>query len=484
MQNDLERLIGESALVAVLPEAYAHYRRPVQGALGLFIESLEPSMRASVMQQQAMLPRSAGAGQRLALLARSCPALHKLGQSLARDRRLAVDFRNWLQQLESFAPTVAIEVLRNELVRELGPLERLGVTLLPPALAEASVAVVVPFQWAQDVGDRQGVFKVLKPGIADRLAFELELLEKVGTYLDERCGEFGIPRIDYRETFDQISEKLHNEVRFDLEQQHLAMAADFYAGDSAVRIPARYPFCTPHITAMERIRGRKVTDHTLRGFSKLQLAERVIHALIARPVLSRMPEAFFHADPHAGNLFLADDGRLAILDWSLVGRLGERQRAVMVQILLAALTLDAKAVVRILLDLNISRRCSRPALESAVGTWLDRIRHFQMPGFTWLMGMLDDAVQRAGLGLEADLVLFRKTLHALEGVLTDIGAPPSTADVVLVRDFIIQLVREWPLRWINPFFSRSFATRLSSADLLGLALTSPQVAARYWAPGG
>ena len=43
----------------------------------------------------------------------------------------------------------------------------------------------------------------------------------------------------------------------------------------------------------------------------------------------------FHGDPHAGNLFLTDENRLAILDWSLVGSLGERDVMAIVQILLA-----------------------------------------------------------------------------------------------------------------------------------------------------
>ena len=75
--------------------------------------------------------------------------------------------------------------------RELGPLERLGIRLVPPAIAEASVAVVIPFDARpQEDGHnckRRGVFKVLKPGIEERLDLELDLLGRVGSHLDERC---------------------------------------------------------------------------------------------------------------------------------------------------------------------------------------------------------------------------------------------------------------------------------------------------------
>ncbi len=482
MTGGWELLIGDAALMSVLPEEYAHYRRPIQGALGRFVELLPPVHRMAILHQQAGLPPSASAAQRLSLLARSCPSIHKLGQSLARDRRLSAELRSYLQQLDSFPPAVDVEFVRGELVHELGPLEGLGVTLLPPALAEASVAVVVPFGWARPQGgSRQGVFKLLKPGIAERLEHELAILEQVGAYLDQRCQDFGIAPIDYQGTFEQVRDKLRNEARPDLEQRHLALAADFYSTDAKVHIPTLFPFCTPRVTAMERIWGRKVTDHALTGYPRRQLAEQVIDALIARPVLSRSSKSFFHADPHAGNLMLTDEGRLAVLDWSLLGWLGDRERTAMVQILLGALTLEAPKITAQLLDLDTSGRPRGDALNAVVHAWLKRLGPFRTPGFSWLTGLLDAAVRQAGLGLAADLLLFRKSLHSIEGVTADIGVRREAVDQVLLRRFLVQLTGEWPLRWLRPPFSRAYGTRLSSADLLGSALKLPMALGRYWA---
>jgi hypothetical protein len=80
------------------------------------------------------------------------------------------------------------------------------------------------------------------------------------------------------------------------------------------------------------------------------------------------------------------------------------------------------------------------------------------------------------------MMLFRKTLHLLEGVVADIGAPPDAADQVLMREFMFQLAREWPRRWIEPLSSRAYATRLSSADLLSFMLTLPITLGRYLSP--
>src|SRR5262245_16247687 len=137
-------LIDESALASVLPDEYARFQRPLSGALAVFLGGLPPARQAAILAEQAALPAAARAPQRLAELARSCPALHKLGQVLARDRRLSPELRRHLQGLESLPPSTPLATIEGTLAREVGPLERVGVTLVPPALAEASVAGVIP----------------------------------------------------------------------------------------------------------------------------------------------------------------------------------------------------------------------------------------------------------------------------------------------------------------------------------------------------
>jgi ubiquinone biosynthesis protein len=477
-------LIDEAALASVLPDAQAHFRRPIAGALAVFLEGLPAAHQEAILTEQALLCSTAPPAERLAALARSCPALHKLGQILARDRRLSPELRQHLQELESLPPSIPFETIRGTLTQELGPLERLGVTLVPPALAEASVAVVVPFQYDQvPEGEerREGVFKVLKPGIEERLEQELELFEGVGSYLDQRCDEFRIPHLDYRESFEQVRDKLRHEVRLDLEQGHLALARAVYAGEPRVQIPALLDPCTLRVTAMERVVGGKVTAHGLDSeWDQRRLAGLVVEALIARPIFSRASQALFHGDPHAGNLFLTRDHRLAVLDWSLVGSLGERERIALVQVLLGAMTYHPEQIVTTLAALAERRRVDRSALESVVHAWLGRIRQGQLPGFTWLMGLLDEAVQTARLRVGADLLLFRKTLHTLEGVVADIGAADNPIDGVLLGEFLHHLAVEWPQRWLALPHSHAFATRLSNADLAQWVLTLPWAVTRLW----
>ena len=271
---------------------------------------------------------------RLTILARACPVLHKLGQVLARDRRLDPGLREQLQRLESMPPRVPIHVLREQIEQELGPLERLGLSLEPEALAEASVAVVVPFSYrdgADDgAGTGRGVFKVIKPGVEERLGQDLALLEDVGAFLDERCAVLRDPvRWITRTPLLKCGRCLGQEVQLDGEQRHLAAAHAAYAGlEAMVQVPRLLPWSSPRVTAMERIDGRKVTERRGKPVHRRRAGwrGRIVESLIAHPLWSTAPGALFHADPHAGNLLVTRDGRLAILDWSLVGTLGTTER--------------------------------------------------------------------------------------------------------------------------------------------------------------
>jgi ubiquinone biosynthesis protein len=248
-----------------------------------------------------------------------------------------------------------------------------------------------------------------------------------------------------------------------------------------VQVPALLDHCTPRVTAMARVTGHKVTEHRLQSDGAKQwLAGLVVKTLLARPFFSTTARALFHGDPHAGNLFLTADHRLAVLDWSLAGSLGEAERDALVQIILGALMLHPERIVAALEALGQRQVIDRDRLEAVVQGRIDRVLRGQFPGFTWLMGLLDEAVQTARLRVGGDLLLFRKTLHTLEGVLADLGVGNGQIDEVLLGEFLAHLVCEWPRRWLSLPHSRAYATRLSTAELLGLVVSVPWTAARFW----
>jgi hypothetical protein len=82
------------------------------------------------------------------------------------------------------------------------------------------------------------------------------------------------------------------------------------------------------------------------------------------------------------------------------------------------------------------------------------------------------------------MLLFRKVLLTLEGVLADVCGDERAGirilDSVLLANFVRHFVEEWPQRLHQPPQFRDFATQLSSEDLASLYWTSPAMLTRYW----
>ncbi len=465
---------------ALVPVEFERYRPAVADGLIHFLQGLPAERAAGILFEQASMPEDAGVDERLVAMAHHCPALHKLGQVMARDRRLPVRFRRLLQQLETMKPAHDLEWIPGELDRELGPLSRLNVSIDEQPLAEASVAVVVPFLWRDGAGGlKRGVFKLLKPGIEQKLHEELEVLRNIGALLDDRCHRYGIPEIDYEGTFAQVRDLLYFEVHLDKEQDHLRLARAAYAGFRSVIVPEVYPFCTPRVTAMERIDGRKVTDvETMAAGDRRRLADLITGALIARPIWSPGPRTLFHADPHAGNLMVTDDRRLAILDWSLMGYLSKSDQIRLSQILIGAATLDTGRISGAIEGLA-EGGIDADALRRVVENKLALIRDGHLPGVAWLTDLMDDAATKARGRFGPDLVIFRKVLQTLNGVVADVSEE-SRADAVLAASLVSRLGMEMPGRMVARPLSRAFTTHLSNADLAHLSMSAPLIVSRYW----
>lgn len=474
-------MIGsELKISALVPERYAAYRPVVTEAFAFFVERLALHRREEISAGQALLSPQASLPQRFAALIRCCPTLHKLGQVMARDRRLDLSLRIWLQTLESLPPGRIDAAARKELVSELAGFDKTGVRLGSGALAEASVAVVLPFSYSRRPSDPivQGVFKVLKPGVGARLDEELAIWSELGAYIDGLCADYGLPEIRYEETLNSIAGLLVNEIHLDREQAHMGEAAALYSG-SEVTVPGLLPFCTPRLTAMERVYGTKVTETgALSGVQRIALADKIAEALIARSLWSRKDPTLFHADPHAGNLLRASDGALTILDWSLVGRLGKSEREQMVQILLCALRLDGASVARAISALAESR-LQETALRDLVDNALSELAMGKPPGFRWLLGLLDDLVVKARAEFGRSLIFFRKSILTLDGVLADITTE-DRLEHVLSRTGLFQIMSEWQVRGMEPLSSRSFGSHVSNLDLLRLYWSLPQTSLRFW----
>jgi ubiquinone biosynthesis protein len=476
-QDIVAAMRGWIETVAVVPPGYERYAPLVTDGLLHFLGRLPQARLEAIVANQMTLSPEAGADERLIALVRQCPTLHKLGQVIARQEGLPLDLRLRLQALESMTPPPGGHDFDALVARELGTVS--GLTVARETLAEGSVAFVVPFEWQSAPGAavRRGVFKALKPHAEELLLEDLAIWPDLGDYLEERSVSLGLDTLDFRSLLDGVARLLSNEIRLDHEQDRLESARRFFADSPNVVIPELFPFCTPRLTAMERIDGVKVTDPSVPRGKRRKLAQTIVSALLAKPFwTAAVAHPFFHADPHAGNLFAMPDGKLAVFDWALTTQLSNAHLAAVVQTLLCAAALDEPGVCGALGALGTVKRDAD--LRAAVAGALVEVRRGHFPGFAWLTPLLDGLGRTGTIAFPEETALFRKSLLTLTGVIRDVW-PTASIDEVLVAGGGRQFISESWLRPLAPLESRVFGTHLSSEDLLRYLSTFAWTPARY-----
>jgi ubiquinone biosynthesis protein len=463
--------------VEIVPKAYASYRPLIVDGLVFFLEHLPEDRLSEIFEEQLSLESELDSNERIVALLRRCPTLHKLAQVVGHDRGLPLDLRVRLQTLESMPPTSDFEDVLAVVRAELG--DTTGVEIGSEALAEGSVAVVVPFVWtaAAEPGPIRGVLKIVKPNARRWLLEELDIWPALGTYLEERARHYSLPALAFAETLGGVRALLSNEIRLDLEQERLARARRFYADMPQIVIPRVLPMSTPRMTAMEYIEGRKITQSDAGPVERRRLARTALEALLAKPFWSNSEDAHFHADPHAGNLLATPDGRIAAIDWALTTTLSAAERNAVVQTLLGAATLDAQLVMKSVSQLG--RITNEDAVLVAIRAALRDLRGGAFPGFTWLTGLLDGLAREALVQFPDATALFRKSLLTLQGVAEDVSGEVSVDDV-LVAAGIRAFASEIPARSFAPVASRDFRTHVSNLDVLATLATAPLLPARFW----
>ena len=145
--------------------------------------------------QQIELPSDTPAEVRLGLLIAKTPGLQKLGQVLARSRRLSPSLRKELQKLENGIADVNAGEVRSIILQQLDRcIDAYRVEMASEILSEASVSAIIEFTWLNpSTGKREeGVFKVMKPHVPACYAEDLWLLQQLAADLASRDREYHV----------------------------------------------------------------------------------------------------------------------------------------------------------------------------------------------------------------------------------------------------------------------------------------------------
>lgn len=244
----------------------------------------------------------------------------KLGQFIASSptffpREYVDEFQGCLDRTPSIPFSSIRRILREELGR---PLEEVYRDIEPVALASASIAQV---HAATLVTGEKVVIKVQKPGVETVLLTDLNFL-----YLSSRLVETLAPRLSWTSLsgiVEEIQQTMMEECDFIQEASNLDTFRRFLqeTHNEDVVVPrVHHEFSTRRVLTMERFYGVPLTDlETIRRVTSDP--ERTLITAMNTWFASLTRCEFFHADVHAGNLMVLNDGRIGFIDFGIVGRI-------------------------------------------------------------------------------------------------------------------------------------------------------------------
>jgi ubiquinone biosynthesis protein len=464
----------------IVPKVYEQWRPLVRDAMLFTVSRLSAARLAPKLVEQIELAPDTPPEVRLLGLIAKVPGLQKLGQVLARNRHLHPALKKALSALENGISDANPEHIHAIILEELGrKLKTCSVEFAPEIFSEASVSAVVRFTWWNpDIQKRErGVFKVLKPHIPACFAEDMDLLQELTGFLAHQHREYGFAKRALPDTFSEVRRLLQHEVDFVREQTTLEEAYRLYRSVPGVRVPRLIqPLCTSNITAITEERGVKVTDAVahMSGSQRGRVAEQLIEALIAVPLFGSEEKAMFHADPHAGNLLYdRQTEEVILLDWALTERLSRAQRRHLALLALMIGLRDATGICQQIQVLNAgaARRSTRQSriIRECVHRFLAELPFTRLPGVVDALRLLDRIVLE-GIRFPAPLLMLRKALFTLDGVLHDFGASEVRMELILARDLV--------QRWMTS--SATFGAPLSPEDWFAVQSSALFYGSRLW----
>ena len=364
----------------------------------------------------AIRDRAENPGERLArALEKLGPSYIKFGQVLAtRADVIGQDFARGLSRLQDRLEPFGMDKARAVLAAEFGEdIDRLFTSIEPP-LAAASIAQV---HKAETTDGRAVAVKILRPDIDQRIKRDIATL-RLGASLAERFYP-DAKRMEPRAFVEVVARSLSLELDLRLEaasanelKEAALSAENFHIPDVDWSRSSKRVLTTEWIDAIPMTQMDRVEAE---GVDKIQLAADLTDAFLT----TALDHGVFHADMHAGNLFVEPDGKLWAVDFGIMGRLGRDERRYLAQILYGFLQRDYTGAAEAHFEAGyVPERFSKADFASALRAVAEPIfgkTSDEVPMSRVLM-QLFEITDLFDMHLQPQLVLLQKTMVQAEGV--------------------------------------------------------------------
>jgi predicted unusual protein kinase regulating ubiquinone biosynthesis (AarF/ABC1/UbiB family) len=342
------------------------------------------------------------------------PSYIKLGQWLStRVDILPQPYLEVLSKLQDDVPPALFSHVKPVIENELGRIEDAFEEFDTAPLSGASLGQV----YLAKYDGKQVIVKVSRPNIERVIEDDIYVMKRIlplaTRFIDPNLG------FSAEGMMAQFIETVHEEMDYRIEAENLLTIKRNLAGDPSVIIPDIFlERTTKHVLTMKYVPGVKITDISRldeKGIDREKLVVRV-HRLFFKMLLHHN---IFHADPHPGNISVADDGRVILYDFGMVGRLDSETRIRLIRLYLGLIDKNPERTVNVLIELGtleptvnryIVERGIALSIQSMHGQQVDRME------VKALVDLANKTMSRFPFRLPKNLALYMRMSSILEGI--------------------------------------------------------------------
>ncbi|HET7586240.1 MAG TPA: AarF/UbiB family protein [Gemmatimonadaceae bacterium] len=284
----------------------------------------------------------------------------------------------------------------------------------PQPLAAASLGQV--HRAVVDGGDV--VVKVLRPGVERVVAVDLDAAFRTLFLLNVLVPNHHTRAVTA--IVREFARRIEEEMDFREEAHNAELIRANFADDPRIAIPAVLPsFTRRRVLVLEYMEGTRIDRLQSRIASGEIIVETLVATIIEMYVRMMLVHGLFHADPHPGNLLVAPDGRVVLLDFGMVVRVDAETRARLLQTAMAAVRQDVDGVIAGFYELGLLD----PEVDR--GTVRDAARALMTIAFTrdvkprQIQRIVNDIMStfyRWPITLPSELVYFGRAAALVEGL--------------------------------------------------------------------
>ena len=406
------------------------------------------------------------------------PAAIKLGQTLAtRPDLVGEDAANDLMRLQDALPPLPYATIRAAIERGLGrPVGEIFASIDEDPVGAASIAQV---HRAVTPDGRTVAVKVLRPGVEEEFERAIDTYQWAAAQVEGLGGE--IARLRPRLVIETFKRWTARELDLRREAASASELAEMMKAEPDYMVPEiDWQRTSGTVLTLEWIDGIKLNhrDKLLAaGHDPRKLANVLINAFLHQAI----SEGFFHADMHQGNLFATPGGKIAAIDFGIMGRIDRRARVWLAEILYGLITGNYRRVAEIHFEAGyVPPHHNVAEFATALRAVGEPMRGLPVKDMS--VGMMLDGLFKItrdfDMQTQPHLLLLQKTMVMVEGVATSLDPD------INMWESAAPFVREWirtelgPEAYVADRLIKDLKTVARLPDLIR------NIEARYPNPGG